>query len=117
MFAVTGFVPFAKQLTRDAAKQVARNWGPLLLSGVVLIVAGIVIFSIDWTIRELATFIGALFIFQGIAEALTTGIDARVRRANVITGLLSVAAGVLIIVWPASAGVGRRERDAHQANG
>jgi len=100
MFAVPGFVPFAKQLTRDAAKQVARNWGPLLLSGVVLIVAGIVIFSIDWTVRELATFIGALFIFQGIAEALTTGIDARVRRANVITGLLSIAAGVLIIVWP-----------------
>ena len=36
----------------------------------------------------------------GVAEALTSGIDARVRRANVITGLLSIAAGVLIIVWP-----------------
>lgn len=57
------------------------------------------IFSIDWTVRELATFIGALFIFQGVTEALTTGIDARVRQTNVITGLLSIAAGVLIIVW------------------
>jgi hypothetical protein len=98
MFAVPGF---AQQLTRVAAKQVARNWGVLLLSGVVLIVAGFLIFSIDWTIRDLATFIGSLFIFQGIAEALTTGIDARVRQANVITGLLSIATGVLIIVWPA----------------
>ena len=64
------------------------------------IVAGFLIFSIDWTIRDLATFIGALFIFRGAAEALTTGIDARVRQANVIVGLLSIAAGVVIIVWP-----------------
>jgi uncharacterized membrane protein HdeD (DUF308 family) len=100
MFAVPGSVPFAQQLTRDAAKQVARNWWVLLLSGVVGIVAGFLIFSIDWTIRDLATFIGALFIFQGVAEALTTGIDARVRQANVIAGLLSIATGILIIVWP-----------------
>jgi uncharacterized membrane protein HdeD (DUF308 family) len=66
----------------------------------VLIVAGVLIFSIDWTTRELATFIGALFIFQGLSEALTSGIDGRVRRANVLTGLLSAAAGVAIIVWP-----------------
>jgi uncharacterized membrane protein HdeD (DUF308 family) len=100
MFAVPGLAPFAHQLTRDAAKQLARNWWVLLLSGVVLIAAGFLIFSIDWTIRELATFIGALFIFQGVAEALTTGIDARVRQVNAITGLVSIAAGVLIIVWP-----------------
>jgi hypothetical protein len=38
MFTVPGFAPVPKQLTRDAAKQVARNWGVLLLSGVFLIV-------------------------------------------------------------------------------
>jgi hypothetical protein len=92
--------PFGYTLTREAAQQIARNWWLLLLNGAVLIVAGFLIFSIDWTIRDLATFIGALFIVQGIATALTTGIDARVRRMNVITGLLSIAAGVAIIVWP-----------------
>jgi uncharacterized membrane protein HdeD (DUF308 family) len=56
--------------------------------------------SIDWTIRELATFVGALFVFQGLTEALTSGIDARVRRVNVVTGLLSIAAGIAIIAWP-----------------
>lgn len=89
--------PVAHKLTRDAAKQVARNWWVLLLSGTVMIVAGFLIFSINWTIRELATFIGALFIFQGVAEALTTGIDARVRQANVLTGLLAVA--IVLGAW------------------
>src|SRR3954452_24602481 len=100
MFTAPGTTPFGYTLTRDAAKQIARNWWLLLLNGLLLIVAGVLIFSIDWSVRSLATFIGVLFIVQGAAEALTTGIDARVRRANVITGLLSVAAGVLIIVWP-----------------
>jgi uncharacterized membrane protein HdeD (DUF308 family) len=100
MFAVPGSVPVVHRLTRQAARQVARNWSVLLLSGVVGIVAGVLIFSIDWTIQDLATFIGALFIFQGLTDALTTGIDARVRQANVLTGLLSLATGVLIIVWP-----------------
>jgi uncharacterized membrane protein HdeD (DUF308 family) len=100
MFASPGSSPLTYRLTRDAAKRIAGNWWVLLLDGLVLAVAGVLIFSIDWTIRDLATFIGALFVFQGVAEALTTGIDARVRRDNVITGLLSIAAGVLIIVWP-----------------
>jgi uncharacterized membrane protein HdeD (DUF308 family) len=100
MFVAPGTTPFGYKLTRDAAQQIARNWWILLLNGALLIVAGFLIFSIDWNVRDLATFIGALFIFQGIAEALTTGIDSRVRLANVITGLLSIATGVLIIVWP-----------------
>jgi uncharacterized membrane protein HdeD (DUF308 family) len=100
MFVAPGTAPFGYKLTREAAQQVARNWWVLLLNGALLIVAGFLIFSIDWTIRSLATFIGVLFIFQGLSEALTTGIDARVRRANVITGLLSIATGVVVIVWP-----------------
>jgi len=100
MFVAPGTLPFGYKLTRQAAQDLARNWWVLLLNGVLLIVAGFLIFSIDWTVRSLATFIGALFIFQGAMEALTTGIDSRVRRANVVTGLLSIATGVLIIVWP-----------------
>src|SRR6187200_3797868 len=100
MFVPPGTMPFGYKLTREAARQVARNWWVLLFNGALLVVAGFLIFSIDWTIRDLATFIGALFVFQGAMEALTTGIDRRVRRANVVTGLLSIAAGIVIIVWP-----------------
>jgi uncharacterized membrane protein HdeD (DUF308 family) len=99
MFVAPG-TPIGQRLTRAAAEQLARNWWVLLLNGAVLVVAGFLIFSIDWTIRELATFIGAVFIFQGVATALTIGIDARVRRANVVSGLLSIGAGIAIIVWP-----------------
>jgi uncharacterized membrane protein HdeD (DUF308 family) len=100
MFVAPGSTPLGYRLTRGAAQQVARNWWVLLLNGALLVVAGFLIFSIDWTVRDLATFIGALFVFEGLTQALTTGIDARVRQANVMTGLLSIAAGVLIIVWP-----------------
>jgi uncharacterized membrane protein HdeD (DUF308 family) len=101
MFVTPGTTPdIGHRLTRAAAAQVSRNWWMLLLNGILLVAAGVVIFSIDWTVRELATFIGALFIFQGVVEALTTGIDARVRRANVVSGLLSIATGVVIIAWP-----------------
>ena len=101
MFVAPGSVPdIGYKLTLDAARHVARNWWLLLLNGAVLVVAGLLIFSIDWTIRELATFIGALFVFQGLSDALTSGVDARVRRVNVVTGLLSIAAGIAIIAWP-----------------
>ena len=101
MFVAPGTVPsLGYKLTRDAAEQIARNWWVLLLNGALLAVAGVLIFSIDWSTRSLATFIGALFIFPGVSEALTTGIGGRVRQVNVITGLLSMAAGLLIIVWP-----------------
>jgi uncharacterized membrane protein HdeD (DUF308 family) len=101
MFAAPGALPdFGHRLTREAAQRVARNWWMLLLNGAVLIVAGVLIFSINWSIRSLATFMGALFVFEGLAYALNSGIDARVRRANVLTGLLSMAVGIAIIVWP-----------------
>jgi len=101
MFVAPGTAPsIGYTLSRDAAETVARNWWVLLLNGVLLIVAGFLIFSIEWTVRGLASFIGAVFIVQGIVYALTRGIDDRARGANVITGLLSVAAGIVIIVWP-----------------
>jgi uncharacterized membrane protein HdeD (DUF308 family) len=99
MFVAPG--DFAHRISRKAAQRVASNWWMFLLNGLVLIVAGVLIFSIDWSIRSLATFIGALFILEGVTTALTSGIDQRVRRANLITGVLSIAAGVAIIVWPA----------------
>jgi len=92
------FASFGRRLTHDAAERLARNWTTLLLNGIVLVIAGVLIFSIDWSVRSLSTFIGALFIFEGVWAMVTVGIDNRI--ANLVTGVLSAAAGVAIIVWP-----------------
>ena len=92
------FDSLGRQLTRDMAERLSRNWTTVLLNGLVLIVAGVLIFSIDWSVRSLSTFIGALFIFEGVYAMLAAGIANR--AANVVAGLLSVAAGVVIIAWP-----------------
>ena len=39
-----------------------------------------------------------LFILEGVWAILTVGIDNRI--ANLVTGVLSAAAGVVIIAWP-----------------
>ena len=102
MFVTPGTVPdLAQKLSREAAQSIAGNWWRLLVNGLLLIVAGVLIFSIKWSVGGLATFIGALFIFEGVFMALTSGIDNRVRRANVLSGLLSIATGIVIMVWPA----------------
>lgn len=90
-----------QRLTRDAAERLARNWSMVLFSGALLIVSGVLILSIDWTVRSLATFVGALFIFHGLIEAATLGVGDRARAAGVLTGVLSALAGVAIVVWPA----------------
>jgi uncharacterized membrane protein HdeD (DUF308 family) len=101
MFVAPGTAPdLGRTLSREVAQSIASNWWVLLLNGLLLILAGVLIFSIDWTVGSLSTFIGALFIFQGLSMALISGVDGAARRANVISGLLSVAAGVVIIAWP-----------------
>src|SRR5262249_2550720 len=92
------FEGFGDELTHDAAEQLSRNWTSLLLNGLILIVAGVLIWSIDWTVRSLSTFIGALFIFEGLWVRLTAG--SANPAGNFPTGLLSIAAGIAIIVWP-----------------
>lgn len=89
-----------KRMTREIAERLARNWRVLLLEGLLAIVAGVLIFSIEWSVRSLSIFIGTLFILHGISTALIRGLDRSARSTNIATGLLSIAAGVAIIVWP-----------------
>ncbi|MGZ4305515.1 MAG: HdeD family acid-resistance protein [Solirubrobacteraceae bacterium] len=90
----------SRRLTRELAQRVARNWWVLLLNGLLLAVAGVLIFSIDWSVRSLSIFVGALFIMQGISIGLVQGLDRAAQRTNTVSGLASAAAGVAIIAWP-----------------
>jgi hypothetical protein len=87
MFVAPGSTPdIGHKLTRTAAERIARNWSMLLLNGALLVVAGTLIFSIDWTVRALATFIGTLFILQGArwrrSPPASTSACASTRRAR-----------------------------------
>ena len=92
------FDSLGRELSHAAAERLSRNWPRLLLNGMLLIVAGVLIFSIDWSVSSLAVFIGALFIFEGFGALLTPGIGSQL--ANAVTGMLSVAVGIAIIAWP-----------------
>jgi uncharacterized membrane protein HdeD (DUF308 family) len=101
MLVAPGTLPdFTHTLTQDVAQRVASNWWRLLLNGMLLVIAGVLIFSIDWSVRSLSTFIGVLFIVEGVTMSLTIGIDRRVGRANIFSGLLSIAVGIAMIAWP-----------------
>jgi len=84
----------------DEAEQVARDWWLFLLAGITSLVFGALILSIDWGVDSLAAFVGALFIIQGVAWAITRPLDGGTRSTNLIAGGLGIAAGIALLVWP-----------------
>jgi uncharacterized membrane protein HdeD (DUF308 family) len=84
----------------EEAETVARSWWIFLLSGIVSLVFGLLILSIDWSLTGLAAFIGTLFIIQGAAYLITSPLDGGTRSTNVVLGLLGIAAGIILLAWP-----------------
>jgi uncharacterized membrane protein HdeD (DUF308 family) len=84
----------------DEAEEVAKSWWVFLLAGIISLVFGALILSVDWGIDSLAAFIGTLFIIQGAAYVVTRPLDGGTRSTNLIAGLLGVAAGIALLVWP-----------------
>ena len=85
---------------RADAEGIARYWPFLLIGGLISIVFGALILSIDWSVESLGTFIGVMYILQGLSLALTRPLDGSGRGANLAGGALAVAAGIALIVWP-----------------
>jgi uncharacterized membrane protein HdeD (DUF308 family) len=84
----------------DEAEQVAKDWWLFLVSGLVSLVFGALILSVDWSVDGLAAFVGALFIIQGAAWVITRPLDGGTRSTNVVAGLLGVIAGIVLLAWP-----------------
>lgn len=82
------------------AEEVASTWWLFLLSGLVSLVFGALILSIDWSLDGLAAFVGTLFIIQGAAYLITKPLDGGTRATNVVAGLVGIAAGIALLVWP-----------------
>jgi uncharacterized membrane protein HdeD (DUF308 family) len=84
----------------DEAEEVAKSWWLFLIAGLTSLVFGALILAIDWTVDELAAFVGVLFIIQGAAFLITKPLDGGTRSTNVIAGLLGIGAGIALLVWP-----------------
>lgn len=72
----------------------------VLLSGVVSLVVGVIILDVDWTVNNLAIFVGAYLIFRGLVQALNGAIGGAPWAYYLGTGLLSVFAGIVVVAWP-----------------
>ena len=86
--------------SRDQIDTVSRNWWVLLLNGVVGIVAGGIILSTDWTVSELAVFVGAVLLVQGILTAFSVPLDGSGHAWAVALGLLEAFIGLAVWIWP-----------------
>ena len=86
--------------TRDQIDNVSRNWWVLLLSGIVGVVAGGIILFTDWSIGDLAAFVGAVLLFRGLFIMFSVPLDGSGRGWSVSLGALEALVGLAVWVWP-----------------
>jgi uncharacterized membrane protein HdeD (DUF308 family) len=86
--------------TRDDVDYVSSGWWVLLVTGIISIIAGGVILSADWTVGDLAVFIGALLVFRGLFTMLSIPIDGAMRGWSIALGLVEAGVGAAVWVWP-----------------
>jgi uncharacterized membrane protein HdeD (DUF308 family) len=89
-----------KSWSRELIRSVSSGWWVLLLSGIVSIVAGGIILLVDWSLNDLAVFLGVIFIVRGVFNMMSLPLDGSVRGWAVALGLLEVGVGIAVLVWP-----------------
>jgi uncharacterized membrane protein HdeD (DUF308 family) len=62
---------------RDAVRSVSSGWWVLLISGIASIIAGGLMLLIDWTVSDLAVFVGVLFVVRGVFTMFSLPLDGR----------------------------------------
>jgi hypothetical protein len=61
--------------TRQEIDNVSRGWWILLATGILSPVTGGIIVLVDWTVGDLAVFVGAVLLFRGLATAFSVPLD------------------------------------------
>jgi uncharacterized membrane protein HdeD (DUF308 family) len=79
---------------------VSRGWWILLCAGLISVVAGGVILVANWTVSDLAVFIGVLLVVRGVMTMFSVPIDGAVRNWAVALGLIELLVGIAVFVWP-----------------
>lgn len=83
----------------DSARQVSRQWGWLLVGGIVSILVGIAVLSIRWDVDRLATFAGLVFAIRGITEIATSNTRPH-QGAAIFSGVAGIIVAIIAFSWP-----------------
>ncbi len=76
-----------------------RYWGVLVALGIVALVFGVLVLANIWaSIQLVAIFAGLFLVFAGVLQFFVGGSAGRGKR--IFSGVLAVAAGLLLIFWP-----------------
>ena len=81
-------------------ERASRRWWAILLSGMLSVAAGVIILSINWTLADLAVFLGAFLIFRGFVQTFNAPLGGSGWAYYSAGGLLCVAAGLFVLAWP-----------------
>jgi uncharacterized membrane protein HdeD (DUF308 family) len=98
MFVTNPFSPGT--WTRDQIDRVSSGWWVLLITGLISLVAGSIILFTDWSVNDLATFIGLLLVLRGVFTMFSVPLDGAMRGWAVGVGLLETLVGIAVWVWP-----------------
>ena len=79
---------------------VSRRWWVLLWIGILSVVAGGIILVTDWSVGDLAFFVGALFVFRGFMTMFSVPVDGSSAGWSIALGLLEVGLGIMAWAWP-----------------
>jgi uncharacterized membrane protein HdeD (DUF308 family) len=81
-------------------ERASQRWWAILFSGILSFAAGVIILTISWTLADLAIFLGAFLIFRGFVHMFNAPLGGSGWTYYLASGLLSVAAGLLVLAWP-----------------
>ena len=87
-------------ITSYEVQAVSRRWWVLLWIGILSVVAGGIVLVADWSVGDLAVFVGALFVFRGFMTMFSVPVDGSSVGWSVALGLLEVALGIMVWAWP-----------------
>jgi uncharacterized membrane protein HdeD (DUF308 family) len=90
----------AAKIDKATAERISKNWWILLLSGIVSVIAGMLILTIRWTVEDLALFVAILFVFRGASQVATPPLDGSPRAWNLFAGGLAICVGIAFLAWP-----------------
>lgn len=89
--------------TRAQVEVISKGWWVLLLTGLVSLAAGIIIFFVNWTAADLVVFVGTLLIVRGAFTMFSVPVDGSLRTWSIVLGLIEIVVGIGVFAWPGPA--------------